>query len=224
MSSNIDLYRDVHKGQRHRFSKISTRAGELDYTDPKALNDLRAELHSFREHMRLHASLEERFIHSMLSRRTPDGAVQLEEDHRVIRREFDDLVKSFDGIIATLPDYEQRGELALEFYRAWSRFTAFYFTHIDREEEVAMPLLWKLYTVGELAEAHKLMITSQKKEELVEDYEMILPNANPRERVEILGMLRVMTSPEEYQEYLSLAERILEPSDWANLKKGVGAP
>jgi hypothetical protein len=99
---------------------------------------------------------------------------------------------------------------------------AFYFMHIDREEEQIMPVLWKLCTVEELAETHKLMITSQKREELVEDFEMILPNANLQEQVEILGTLRVTMSPEAYQGFLKLAERILEPNDWTILKTKVG--
>jgi hypothetical protein len=172
--------------------------------------------------MRLHASLEEKFIHTVLSQRVPGGARQLEEDHRVMRQEFDDLIAHFDGIRAKPVDFEKRGELALEFYRAWSRFMAFYFMHIDREEEQIMPVLWKLCTVEELAETHKLMITSQKREELVEDFEMILPNANLQERVEILGTVQVTMPPEAYQEFLKLAERILEPNDWTTLKTKLG--
>jgi len=222
MSSNIDLYRDVHKGQRHRFLTIATQAGKLDYTDPKALDTLKDELYSFREHMRLHAHVEEKFIHTILSQRVPGGARQLEEDHRIVRQEFDDLIAHFDSLRDKPVDFEKRGELALEFYRAWSRFIAFYFMHIDREEEQIMPALWKLCTVEELAETHKLMINDQKQEELVEDFEMILPNANLPERVEILGQLRVLMPPEVYQESLKLAERLLEPNDWASLRRELG--
>jgi len=223
MSSQIDLYVDVHKGQRRRFFNIATQAGILDYTDTKAIDTLYDELYSFREHMRLHAHLEEKFIHTVLSQRVLGGARKLEEDHRVMRQEFDDLITHFDGIRAKPADFEKRGELALEFYRAWNRFIAFYFMHINREEEQIMPVLWKLCTVEELAETHRLMITNQTQEELVEDFEMILPNANLQERVEILGTVQVVTMPPEaYQEFLKLAERILEPNDWTTLKTKLG--
>ena len=171
--------------------------------------------------MRLHASVEERFIHTVLSQRVPGGARQLEEDHRVMRQEFDDLITHFDGIRTKPVDFEKRGELALEFYRAWSRFMAFYFMHINREEEEIMPLLWKVCTVEELAETHKLMITNQTQEELVEDFEMILPNANLQERVEILGKFKSYSHLSGTKGSLKLAERILEPNDWAALKKNL---
>ncbi len=222
MSSQIDLYRDVHKGQRRRFLNIATQAGILDYTDPKATDKLFSELCSFREHMRLHAHLEEEFIHIVLSQRVAGGARQLEEDHRFIHQEFDDLIAHFDNLRTKPVDFEKRGELALEFYRGWSRFVAFYFTHINREEEEVMPLLWKLCTVEELFETHKLMINNQKQEELIEDFKMILPNANMQERVEILGTLQVLASSESYLEFLKLAERILEPKDWEDLKTRIG--
>jgi hypothetical protein len=109
-------------------------------------------------------------------------------------------------------------ELALEFYRAWNRFVAFYFMHINREEEQVMPALWKLCTVEELAEIHKLMIINQTHEQLVEDFKMMLPNANLKEQVEILGSVRAMLSSEEYQGFLKLAEQLLGPKSWANLK------
>ena len=222
MSSNIDLYRDIHKGQRCRFFSIAIQAGILDYTDPRAFDSLYDRLHSFREHMRLHARLEEKFIHTVLSQRVPGGARQLEEDHRVVGQRFDDLIAHFEVMRAKTVDFEKRGELALEFYRAWSRFMAFYFMHINREEEEIMPILWKLCTVEELAETHKLMITSQTQDELVEDFEMIFPNANLQERVEILGQVQVTLPPEAYQNVLKLAESILEPNDWATLKTKLG--
>ena len=222
MSSNIDLYRDIHKGQRRRFFNIAIQAGILDYTDPRAFDSLHGELYSFRKHMRLHAHLEEKFIHTVLSQRVPGGARSLEEDHRVVGQRFDDLIAHFEDMRAKPVDFEKRGELALEFYRAWSRFMAFYFMHINREEEEIMPVLWKLCTVEELAETHKLMITSQTKEELVEDFEMILPNANLQERVEILGQVQVTQPPEVYKDSLKLAESILEPNDWAALKTKLG--
>jgi hypothetical protein len=46
---------------------------------------------------RLHAHLEEKFIHTVLSQRVPGGARHVEEDHRVVRQEFDDVITQFDS-------------------------------------------------------------------------------------------------------------------------------
>jgi nitrite reductase/ring-hydroxylating ferredoxin subunit len=222
VNSEIDLYLGIHKGQRHRFFSIATQAGILDYTNPKTVDALYEELYSFREHLRVHAHVEEKFIHPVLSQRVPGGARQLEEDHHLIRQEFDDLIANFDGLRAKPIDFEKRAELALEFYRAWNRFAAFYFMHVNREEEQVMPTLWKLCTVKELAEIHKLMIINQTHEQLVEDFKIMLPNANFKEQVEILGSVRATLPPEEYQGFLNLAEQLLGPKNWANLKTELG--
>jgi 3-phenylpropionate/trans-cinnamate dioxygenase ferredoxin subunit len=222
VNSEIDLYVGIHKGQRHRFFSIATQAGILDYANHKTVDALYDELYSFREHLRVHAHVEEKFIHPVLSQRVPGGAMQLEEDHRLIRQEFDDLIANIDGLRAKPVDFEKCAELALEFYRAWNRFMAFYFMHVNREEEQVMPALWKLCTVEELAEIHKLMIINQTHEQLVEDFKMMLPNANLKEQVEILGSVRATLSPEEYQGFIKLAEQILDPKNWANLKTKLG--
>jgi hypothetical protein len=172
--------------------------------------------------MRLHARLEEKFIHTVLSQKVPGGARQLEEDHRVMHQKFDDIVTHFDGIRAKPADFEKRRELALEFYRAWCRFMAFYFMHINREEEQIMPTLWKLCAAEELAKTFKMIITNQKPEELAEDLEMMLPAMNLDERIEILGAGRATMSPEAYQGIVKLAQRILEPNDWTTLKTKLG--
>jgi hypothetical protein len=90
MDNQIDLYKGVHKGQRVRFFTISKEAGAIDFTDQKAKDRLQEELESFREHMRLHAALEEKFIHPLLSERVPRGSRKLEEDHRIMHQQLDD--------------------------------------------------------------------------------------------------------------------------------------
>jgi iron-sulfur cluster repair protein YtfE (RIC family) len=67
MSVQVDLYSTIHKGQRARFFRIAARAGSIDYADHNALDSLYDELRSFKEEMRLHAALEEKFIHPLLS-------------------------------------------------------------------------------------------------------------------------------------------------------------
>lgn len=122
MNDQIDLYANIHKGQRSRFFKIAMQAGTTDYADQNALDRLYDELNSFREHMRLHADAEEKYIHPMLSERVPGGARKLEEDHRIINQRFDDLVTHLDRTRAQSADLKRRRELILEFYRAWNRF------------------------------------------------------------------------------------------------------
>jgi len=194
----------------------------MNHADQKALDRLFDELKTLNEHMHLHAGLEEKFIHPLLSQRVPGGARRLEEDHRIIHQKFDDLVSDFGAVKAKPVDFEKRRELVLEFYRAWNRFLSFYFMHINKEEEQIMPLLWKLCTNEELASTFKTILTSQTPPEITENLEMMLPAMNLQERVQLLGGGRAMMSPEAFQGFLKLAQRVLDLDDWATLKQKLG--
>ena len=222
MNDHFDLYTAIHKGQRGKFFKISMQAGTVDYADRKSLDGLHDELVSFREHMHLHAALEERFIHPLLSARVPGGARKLEKDHRKMRQQFDDIVTHFDGLRAKNADFQKLGELGLEFYRAWNRFVSFYFTHINYEEERVQPTLWELCAKEELVTTFRMVLANQKPEELTYNLELMLPAMNLYERADLINAGRASAPPEMFQAILKLAERVLSPNDWTALKLKLG--
>ena len=195
------------------FYMIGKAAGTLNLNDQNALTALEGELASFRDNMYLHAKIEEKFIHPLLSERVPGGADRLNEDHRHMHKQFDELVACF-GEIKNKP----REELSLEFYLAWNRFTSFYFNHIDYEEEYVMPMLWKLCTSDELGDVFKKALAGQTPKELLENLGMMLPAMSPAERAMLLNQARAAMPPEAFQASLKLAEHVLAPEDWAALK------
>ena len=218
MNSQVDLYSGIHKAQRARFFTISKAAGTLDINDQNALNRLEGELASFREHMYLHAGLEEKFIHPLLSERVPGGANRLNEDHRIMHRQFDELIACFGEMKKKTNVFEKREELSLEFYLAWNRFTSFYLNHIDYEEEYAKPSLSKLCTNDELANTFGRILADQTPKELMNNLGMMLPAMNPSERVILLNQGRATMPPDAFQAVLKLAEHVLTPEDWSSLK------
>ena len=218
MTKPVDLYTNTHKGQRLKFSEISNAAGTLNINDQNKLNSLEVALVSFRDHMYKHASLEEKFIHPLLAERVPGGADRLEEDHRVMHKQFENIVTCFGELKKKLTDFEQRDELSLEFYRAWSRFISFYLDHIDFEEDHVMPLLWKLCTHDELAGRFRQIVTDLTPNQLMYNLEIILPALNPAERFMTLKMGQTTMPTEAFQAVLNVAERVLSPEDLASLK------
>ena len=195
--------------------------GTLDFGDSKALENLREEIISLREHVRLHVKLEEKCIHPLLLDRVPGLSRELEEDHRNIDQKFDDLIICFDGIRGK-PDFAKQGELVLEFYRAWSRFMSIYFMHIDKEEELVQPLLWELCTFEELIIAYKMFLASQTPKEMAEQMQMMLVATNLYERADILSQGRANAPPEMFQAVLKLAQQVLSQNDWTALKLKLG--
>jgi hypothetical protein len=200
---------------------ISKAAGTLDANDQNALVSLENELLSFKEHMFRHAELEEKFIHPILSERVPGGASRLNEDHKILHKQFDDLIACFGEIKKKQTDFEKREELSLEFYLAWNRFTSFYFNHIDYEEEYVMPSLWKLCTFDELFGVFRKSLADQALEEIIYAFIMALPAMSPTERVMIINQGRAVGPPEAFQAAIKIAEHVLTPTDFSSLKKAL---
>jgi len=222
VSTQLDLYAGIHKGQRGRFSDVMAKAGTMDYNDEESLGKLYSELTAFREHMRLHASLEEKFIHPFLSKRVPGGARKLEEDHRRIFEQFDDIVEQFEEIRTKSTHSEMRRELVLEFYRAWNRFISFYFSHINEEEENAQSMLWKICTSNELAETFKTILANQSPDELKYNLQIMLPAMNVYERADLINSARQSILPQAFQGLLKSIEQILGPENWKALEPKIG--
>jgi len=218
LKNQVDLYTGIHKGQRARFSMISKAAGTLNTNDPNALSEFEAELASFRDHMFLHANLEEKFIHPLLAERVPGGANRLNEDHRIMHKQFDDLLAVFGEIRKKPADFEKREDISQEFYLAWNRFIVFYFNHVDYEEEYVMSSLWKLCTSEELFNVFRQVMADQTPNQLMGNLGMMLPAMNPAERAMILNQAKATMPPEAFQAVLKLAERVLSPEDWSKLK------
>ncbi len=219
MQPEIDLYIDAHKGQGLKFSMISKAAGTLDINNQEAFTALENEIVLFREHMFFHASREEDFIHPLLSERIPGGANRLNEDHRIMHRQFDEIVACFGEIKKKQTDFEKLQEFAHEFYLAWNRFMAFYLSHIDYEEEHAMPALRKLFTYDELLSVRGKILGGQDPKSMMYSLGMILPALSPTERFLVISQGLKGMPPEAFKGAVGIAEHVLSPEDWLSLKK-----
>jgi hemerythrin-like domain-containing protein len=214
----VDLYSNIHKGQRKTLFEIAIQAGKADYHDPACLDQLIQELIAFKDEMRLHAQLEENHIHPLLCDRVPEGATKLEEDHRQMHKTLDELEQHLTSLHAKPADFEKTAAVTLEFYRAWNRFIAFYLEHIDTEEEHVQPLLWILCTNTELLTAFQRIMADQKPKELMDNLTMMIPAMNVNELVDMLEQGRATTPPETYHAGLALTEQVLPPDEWTVLK------
>ena len=222
MPSQIDLYTGIHKGQRSYLSQFSKQAGTLDINDPEALAKLATDYSELLEHFRVHAALEEQHIHPLLYDRIPEGAKDLEEDHGRQEQILENLAKHLGTLSEKPVEFEKREEIALEFYRGLNRFISVYLAHINKEEEVIQPSLWKLCTPGELLEAFNTIIASMEPRMLMLNLGIMIPAMNIDERTTLLKGIKASAPPEAYKGITALAERALSPEDWSDLRERIG--
>jgi hypothetical protein len=110
-------------------------------------------------------------------------------------------------------EFEKRGEIALEFYRAWNRFIAFYLIHINIEEEQIQNLLWEFCTDVELSTVFKKFLAEQKPNELMEKIKMMISALKITELVYFIEQGRVNAPPEMVQTVLRLSKQFLKPEE-----------
>jgi hypothetical protein len=218
----VDLYTAPHKGQRARIFQFSEKAGTLQYSDQAALLRCNDELSTIRDEFRLHATLEERYIHPILSNRVPGGAKKLNQAHRDMHEQLDNLVHHMEVLKANDTHFEKQNEMGLEFYRAWNRFIAFYLVHINEEEEEVQPTLRALCEEQELANAFNTIVGSMSPAELTGMLRMMIPAMNPDERTGLLSGVKAHTPPQAFQNIRTLAEEVLTTEDWNDLKERLG--
>jgi hypothetical protein len=198
--------------------KLTRMAGKLDTYNDSKLKDFSEELKSLRDEFRLHATLEEKFIHPYIRKTNPGIAWRKEEEHQIQHRDFDDLVNMSQAIISQPLNYEKKSEMGLELYRALNRFIAIYLTHINEEEETIQTGLWETCTQMELGKAMSDIINYQKPEELASHLDMMFAAMTPNEIVSLIGAASKMVQPEALQNVYKIGERVADPEDWLIIK------
>ena len=115
-------------------------------------------------------------------------------------------------------------ELGFECYLALNRFIAFFWTHLDREEEQAQPTLWRFYTDAELAKPFNQLLAAQSPDEARANLELIFAASNVSDIVAEFKHVDVHALPKEQPNALAVAEQILSADEWSVLKSRLELP
>jgi hemerythrin-like domain-containing protein len=221
--SRPEIYTHIHKGWRNRLFQMSIKAGRQDYTDQASLDSFYSELQSVVAGIRLHHhSMEERFIHPLLSARVPGGVERLDRQHRHVDHLLDNLLLHFDAMRSQAAGFEKRRELGLEFYLAFNRFISFFLIHIDQEEEQIQPALWNLCTGEELETAWRAILSNQTPQEAIENLGMILSSVDVDEMGNLLAFAKASLPAEQFKLGSEYAQSVLDPDDWSTLRDRLG--
>ena len=221
--SKPEIYTTIHKGWRNRLFQMSIKAGRQDYADQASLDTFYSELQSVVAGIRLHHhSMEERFIHPLLSARVPGGVERLDRQHRHVDHLLDNLLLQVDAMRNQAGGLEKRRELGLEFYLAFNRFISFFLIHIDQEEEQIQPALWNLCTAEELETAWRAILSNQTPQEAMENLGMILSSADIDEVGNLLAFAKASLPAERFNLGSKYARSVLDDQDWSMLKDRLG--
>ncbi|WP_308910272.1 hypothetical protein [Pseudokordiimonas caeni] len=200
-----NLYRDIHKGLRHGHGLMLTRLGNSDWRDnhqtQALLEALDAHLHLCERHLKH----EDDFIHPALAAFDTGLLHKLASDHENHEVALGTLSARIDSLSATTENL--RPLLGHQLYLAFAQFVATDFEHMEREEALAMPVLWENMDDAEIGIIHGRIVGAIPPEEMMAYMRLMLPAITPADRLGMLVGIRAGAPAEAYQAILQLAAR-----------------
>ncbi|MFG2191329.1 hemerythrin domain-containing protein [Streptomyces sp. NPDC048639] len=179
----IDLYRNVHMGQRARLFALAVDVGSADTTDPEPLKAVVDRCLAMTQELREHADHEDAFIHPLLRDRAPAAAGALDAEHL----RLDAALAELDAHAGALPvtPAAERTDAQHRLYLALNELISAYLAHLHAEETVAMPALRNSCGDDELAAVFQAFLTSRTPDERALDMRRMLFALPPSVRAEI---------------------------------------
>lgn len=211
----IDLYRNVHMGQRQRLFTLAIELGSADAGDTTGLSALAGRCLAMIRELREHAEHEDSFVHPLLRERVPAAAKALDNEHGDLDIALDDL----DAQARHLPDTppEQRDEAQHRVYLALNGLISAYLAHLDAEETIAMPALQERCGDEELQRVMHAFQASRTPEQRMTDLRRMLPALPPASRASIARQVLSAGPADQAGRTLDLLAAALAPADRTRL-------
>jgi hypothetical protein len=222
MSGRVKLYNGIHKVQRAMLFDISLQAGRTDFSDPKQSEALAIKVKGMMDELKQHARFEETYLHPLLAERVPGCTRGIEEDHKKMHQDMEDLSRSLEQARAKATGFETMPQIGHEFYLAWNRFTSFYLRHIDFEEGHAQPVLWGACTDAELLGVFQTIFAAQTPEEMAFHSRSLVPLVTLDELTEMLVKARPTMPAPAFDGYLAYVEKAISPENWSAIRVRLG--
>ncbi|MFE6176308.1 hemerythrin domain-containing protein [Streptomyces sp. NPDC056464] len=217
----IDLYRNVHMGQRARLFTLATELGAADVSDRDSAAEQAVRCLAMTQELREHADHEDTFIHQLLRERSPEAADALDAEH--VR--LDAAFVALDERARSLPDTppEALPEAQHRLYLALNEAISAYLAHLHAEETVAMPALWQYAGDEELAAVYGAFRSSRTPEQALTDLRRMLPALPPAPRLAIVRDV-VDAATGQPDETLAAVSSTLSPDQRHRLYDDLGVP
>lgn len=215
----IDLYRNVHMGQRARLFALAVELGAADIAQAGAATEQADRCLAMTQELREHADHEDTFIHQLLRERAPQAADALEAEH--IR--LDAAFSALDDRARALPDTpaDALPEAQHTLYLALGEVISSYLAHLHLEETVAMPALWQYASEQELGAVMAAFRSSRTPEEALTDLHRMLPALPPAPRAAIVREI-IEHAPAPANQTLDTVSAHLSPEQRNRLRHDLG--
>lgn len=216
-TSEVDLFREVHKGIRNEIFRVTVGAGATDPDDERAVAQLVADVTELAALLHVHAGHEDRHIEPLLQRHAPEIAADLAVAHDDSEAALNDLLAMARSMQA---GGNQRTTLLAALYDRLADFAVSYLAHLRDEEGVAMPALASVLDDDALLAVQNSIRREVTPDDMCRFMRFMIPAMNRGERVAMLSDMQA-APPEIFASFRETARSVLSEDDWDEVAIGL---
>jgi len=218
MFGRFDLYAPVHKGIRLALSGLCYQAGSVDSTESEKVNAFVEEFRRVVIILESHSRDEDAHINESYEKYAPDTLHELEAEHEGLEQKLEKLHELVNQLELNKSRPDQQEKIWHQIGKDLNRFTAEYFTHLEREEGPGMKALWENLTDGQLKVISVNIRSSIPPHAMAIFMHYMIPAISHKERFEMLSDIKKFAPKEAYEGMSKLAESRLDAQSWKQLQ------
>ena len=230
MAERENLFRPIHKGIRSMLYDIGRQLQSTNFADVNESNAfatrLKHDLGNAVSNCMLcllsaHARHEEEDIFSQVRPHDPRAVEAVMKEHHEVSRRIREVSHTCDEVMA-LTERDQRIEGGERLNREVDSLVAFYLAHLNNEEDLLLPALWKWFTDPQIR-AMRIMFYASVPLSLFETWmRWTLPSLNREELVAIFLDLKKGPDTVRMDDWVRLAHETLDARQWAAIRDRAG--
>lgn len=231
MTAREDLFTPVHKGLRAMIYDLSTRLQKNDFTNISATRDLITHLENDFAIARSagcvlcvlahHAEDEESVIFPSVAKADSQLVQSLITDHHDLTRRELALAKSAHELLE-IPEPAGRVAAGAALNRRANELFAAYIYHMNREDEVVVPLMQQHFTDAQLAAMRGTIIAGLPPDRLFAILGFMLPALNVHELSDLIAAVTPTAPPAMTAAVVDLCSKKVDPSIWTEVRARTG--
>ena len=202
-TKRYNVFKNIHKGLRTMLFSTQMKWQQTDFTSPEAASMV-ANLETVLYYYDQHAGHEDHFILSKIIQQEPQIAAALEDEH-VVDHELSQNLRSLLNHWKDASSNETRESAAAAVFYALNEFIAFNLYHMNKEETILLPLLWKHFSDAEILGMQDNIVASINPEILIEESRWMMRSISDTEIQEWLGGVKMSAPDFVYNTFMQMA-------------------
>lgn len=215
----VDLYAPMHKALRLMMTDTLAHLGRVDAADPEDLADALARLDALLTAGCSHLLHENRHLHPALEAVEPGSTTAGAAEHQQQLESIAALHAEAAALRAA-----PGAAAALRLYRHVAVFVAENLLHMQHEEAVHNPQLWRHYDDEQLRAIEQRIVAGTSVAEQAQVLRWMTPALAPSERALWFTALQRQMPPEAFANVMAQAEELLDARAVAKLRRALAQP